>query len=321
MIGLIAVLVGSTSAQLYSRCVLIGLRQNVATSWRDLWGQLAAVFVIVAGLALAAVLHHGASPTLILGLTVVGTLLSFVFVVQALLNVDLPRQGGSGLRKVVVYASPVYAFNLVQFLNFRLDVFLVAAFAGARELGLYALAVGLGQLLWITSSSVATVLLPRVASSPPIEGARQAAQLTRITLLIGVAGAAALALIASPLINIVYGQAYAEAVPMLLALLPGIVAYVAVKVLTAYLVGVGRLRITVIVSLIGLIATLVLDFTLIPRLGALGAAIASSVSYSLSAIVMVRWTMKVAGLPARAFLLIQRVDLLVFGNAVRRLVQ
>jgi hypothetical protein len=31
--------------------------------------------------------------------------------------------------------------------------------------------------------------------------------------------------------------------------------------------------------------------------------------------------MKVAGLPARAFLLIQRADLLVFGNAIRRLAQ
>ena len=319
MIGLIAVLVAATSAQVYCRCVLIGLRQNVATSWRDFWGQAAAVLVIVAGLALATILHHGASPTLILGLTVVGTLLSFVFVVQALLNIDLPRQGGSGLRKIVAYAPPLYAGNLVQFLNYRLDVFLVAAFSGARSVGLYALAVVLGQLLWIVSNSVATVLLPRVASSSPIEGARQAAQLTRITLLIGVAGAAALALIASPLINIVYGQAYAEAVPMLLALLPGVVAFIAVKVLSAYLIGVGRLRITVIVSLIGLIATLALDFTLIPRLGAVGAAIASSVSYSLSAIVTVGCAMKLAGLPAREFLLVRRADLMVVANGLRRL--
>lgn len=121
--------------------------------------------------------------------------------------------------------------------------------------------------------------------------------------------------------KIVYGQAYAEAVPMLLALLPGVVAYIAVKVLAAYLVGVGRLRITVIVSLIGLIATLALDFTLIPRLGAVGAAIASSVSYSLSAVVTVRWTMKVAGLPARAFLVVERADLIAVRNALRRLTQ
>lgn len=108
---------------------------------------------------------------------------------------------------------------------------------------------------------------------------------------------------------------------MLLALLPGVVAYIAVKVLAAYLVGVGRLRITVIVSLIGLIATLALDFTLIPRLGAVGAAIASSVSYSLSAVVTVRWTMKVAGLPARAFLVVERADLIAVRNALRRLTQ
>jgi O-antigen/teichoic acid export membrane protein len=321
MIGMIAVLVAATSALAYSRCVLLGLRQNVATSWRDLWGQTAAVFVIVAGLALGALLHQGPSPILILGLTIVGTLLAIVFMVQALLVIDLPRQGESGLRKVVGYASPLYAGNLVQFLNYRLDVFVVAAFAGVREVGLYALAVSLGQLLWIMSGSVATVLLPRVAASSPIEGARQAAQLTRITLLIGVAGAAALALIASPLVHVVYGQAYAEAVPMLLALLPGVVAFIAANVLAAYVVGFGRPRITLIVSLIGLCATLSLDFILIPRLGAVGAAIASTVSYSLSAVVIVRWAMKLARLPAREFLLVQRADLMVVGNALRRIMR
>lgn len=319
MIGMIAVLVAATSVLAYSRSMLIGLQQIVAANWRDLWGRTAAVSIIVAGLALGALLDYGPSAVLMLGLTIAGTLIAFVLMVEALLRIDLPTASGAGLREVVRYAAPLYAGNLVQFLNYRLDVFLVAAFVGVREVGLYALAVGLGQLLWIVSNSMATVLLPRVASSSPVEGARQAAQLTRITLFSGLVGVVPLALIASPLVHLVYGQAYAEAVPMLLALLPGVVAFIAVAVPAAYIVGLGHARINVIVSVIGLFATLSMDFALVPRFGGVGAAAASTVSYSLSAIFTIRWATRLAGLPAREFLLVRRADLMVVGHALRRL--
>lgn len=319
MIGMIAVLVAAASALAYFRSILIGLQQIVSANWRDLWGRTAAVSIIVAGLALSVVLDYQTSPLLILGLTIAGTLLASGFMVQALLRIDLPRQSVGGLRKVIGYSGPLHAGNLVQFLNYRLDIFLVAAFVGVRDVGLYALAVAIGQLLWIMSNSVAVALLPRVASGSPTQGAADAARLTRINLLIGLGGAGALAVIASPLVHTVYGPAYAQAVPPLLALLPGVVAFIAAKVLAAYLVGIGRLRINLIVSLIGLGATLSLDLILIPSLGAVGAAIASTVSYSLSAIVAVGWAMKLADLPARAFLLVQREDLMVARNVLRRL--
>lgn len=318
-IGMIAALVGAISALAYARSTLVGLQQIVSANYRDVWGRIATLALLMTTVALGGLLHYGATPLLILGLTVVGTILTCVFMTQTLLRVHLPRRGSIGLRVVLGYATPLYAGNLVQFLNYRLDLFLVAAFVGIREVGFYALAVALGQLLWIVSGSVAFALLPRVASGSAVEGAAAAARLTRLTLLIGVASAAALALIASPLVYTVYGHAYAEAVPPLLALLPGIVAFTAVNVLAAYFVGIGRLRINLAISVIGLCATLSLDFILIPRLGAVGAAIASTVSYSLSAIVTVGWAMKLAGLPARAFLLVQRADLIVTRNALRRL--
>lgn len=321
VIWMISLLVAAMSVLAYSRSMLVGLQQIVSANWRDLWGRTAAVSIIVAGLVVGGLLHSTASPLLVLELTVAGTILSCFLMIQALLRIHLPREGRSGLRRVVGYGAPLYVGNLVQFLNYRLDVFLVAAFVGARELGLYATAVALGQLLWLASGSVAVALLPRVASRSPIEGAADAARLTRFTLLIGVVGAAALTLVASPLVHLVYGQAYADSIPMLLALLPGVVAFVSVSVLAAYIVGLGRPQINLMVAIVGLCATLPLDLILIPRLGAIGAAIASTVSYSLSAIVTVLWSMKLAGLPARDFLLVQRADLVFVRDALHRMVR
>jgi O-antigen/teichoic acid export membrane protein len=321
MIGMLTVLAAATSALAYSRSMLIGLQQIVSANWRGLWGAAAAVSILLAGLAVNGLLHNEPTPQLVLGLTVAGAILSCVVMIQALLWMNLSREGGSGLRSVLGFGSLIYVCNLVQFLNYRLDLFLVSAIVGTREVGLYVLAVGLSQLLWIASGSVAVALLPRVAAGSSTEGAADTARLTRITLAIGVVGAVALALVVSPLVQIVYGQAYEASVIMLLMLLPGAVAFIAVNVLAAYIAGLGRVQINLVVSLIGLCATLPLCFILIPRLGAVGAAIASSVSYSLSAIITVCWTMKSTGLPARKFLLIQRADLVVVRNALWRLVR
>ncbi|MHB8959825.1 MAG: hypothetical protein ACYDAN_09385 [Candidatus Limnocylindrales bacterium] len=69
---------------------------------------------------------------------------------------------------MIGYARPMYIGNLVQFLNYRLDIFREVAFPSLRELGLYALGVTLGQLLWIVSDSAASVLLPRVVIYLPV---------------------------------------------------------------------------------------------------------------------------------------------------------
>jgi len=55
--------------------------------------------------------------------------------------------------------------NVAQFLNYKLDVFVVGFFAGTASVGRYTLAVSLAQLLWLMSNSVASVLLPKVAAS------------------------------------------------------------------------------------------------------------------------------------------------------------
>ena len=320
MIGMIAALAAAGNANSYVRGMLIGLQQIMSTSWRDLWGRAASLTIIGAGLALAAHLDNAASPMLLLGLTLAGALLTCALMVEGVLRINLPRNGTRGLRKVTGYAAPLYLGNVVQFLNQRLDIFLVAAFASLRDVGLYALAVSLAQLLGLVSNSVGTAMVPRIASRSASEGAFQAAQLSRMTLAVGVVGAVAFALIASPLVHIVYGQVYAGALPPLLALLPGAVALIIVNILGSYFFGLGRMRINLVVSVIGLCATLPLDLTLIPRFGATGAAVASSVSYSLSAIVTVRWAMKLAGRPAGDFLLIKRSDLEVVVSVIRRVV-
>ena len=78
----------------------------------------------------------------------------------------LARGGASGpgpaaLGQALLFSMPAYLGNLLQFLNYRLDVFFVAQFRPMEELGCYTLAVSLAQLIWVLSSARPLSLCPR----------------------------------------------------------------------------------------------------------------------------------------------------------------
>ena len=167
-------------------------------------------------------------------------------------------------------------------------MFVVGFFAGTASVSRYTLAVSLGQLLWLMSNSVATVLLPKIAASTDDGvGIRHTARVTRLSLWATAVCAAALALLATQAIRCFYGEAFRPSVMALLWLLPGIVLFSIANVLAAYIAGIGKPRLNLLVSGVSLIVTITLDLLLIPRLNIVGAAIASTVSYSLSALLII----------------------------------
>ena len=202
----------------------------------------------------------------------------------------------SGLRAATGFAIPCYAANVAQFLNYKLDVFVVGFFAGAVSVGRYTLAVSLGQLLWLMSNSVASVLLPKIAASTDEGGSiRHTARVTRLSLWATAVCGVVLALLATQAIPLLYGEAFRPSVTALLWLLPGIVMFSIANVLAAYIAGIGKPRLNLLVSGVSLIVTISLDLALIPNLNIVGAAIASSVSYSLSALLLIIFFVRETG--------------------------
>ncbi len=196
--------------------------------------------------------------------------------------------GAAALPLTMTYAMTSFVANLAQFLSYRLDVFFVAHFAGVTQLGIYTLAVGLAQMLWLLANAIAQVLLPHVAASG--EGIiRDTAAASRIACMASVVTALMLALCGGWLVPLIYGQTFAAAVRPLLILLPGVTLFAVVTVLAAYLSGIGKPHLNLRASLAGLVVTIFLDLLLIPRFGIDGAAIASTCSYVVTFCIIV-WT-------------------------------
>lgn len=192
------------------------------------------------------------------------------------------------LRSAFTFGGKSSAANAIAFLNYRLDMFLVHNMAGSYAVGLYALGVGVVEKLWIVASNAARSLFPRIAASQDYDAAASStARVSSILLLLMIAmGICAGAL--AELVPVVYGPQFSESVSIIRWLLPGVTLLGYSKVFSNYVAASGQVEANVIASAIGLAINVTANLILIPIHGVIGAAIATSCSYSVIAAIHYR---------------------------------
>ena len=186
------------------------------------------------------------------------------------------------------YATKAYLITLLGFLVLRANVFLLRREYGPAELGLYSIAAQFSDVLAIVPQAIALVLFPRlVRESATRWSATVRASVTTGLLMVLACGLTAV--LAGPLIRLLYGPDFDPAASVLRIMLPGIACLGVVSVLSQYLGAEGLPRILVWVwagaaALLGSISLL-----LVPDHAGAGAAAALSLTYAalLVAIVVV----------------------------------
>jgi O-antigen/teichoic acid export membrane protein len=138
----------------------------------------------------------------------------------------------------------------------------------------------------------ALVLFPQVSSVDKKEADRITPVVCRNAVFLTLAGAVIMFVVSRELILLVFGPAMTPALVPLWLLLPGIVFMAAAKVISSYLSGIGKPIYTTYIAAGAVIVTVVLDLALIPPYGISGAAIASTITYTGTAIASV-WLLKV----------------------------
>lgn len=309
----IAISLTFTVMSAYWRAILMGLQEIIKVNRLDLINRVLFFGMLVTAIGVSAIRQSRASAVVFIWIHVASLVLTSLILLHALYPALSQGKTGirrTGLRELTAFALPCYLANFSQFLNYRLDVFMVSFFVGIEGVGLYALAVNLAQVIWLISQAAARVLLPKIAASQEAasENAAGTAQITRFTLWVSFALALVLSLCAHFMLPLIYGLAFRRSIIPFLWLLPGVVAFGMVNVLSSYIAGIGQPRVNFLISLAGLLVTLSLDLLLIPRFGITGAAIASTVSYSTSAALTTGFFTREAGINLRHILLITPED-------------
>ena len=216
--------------------------------------------------------------------------------------------GRVSVRDLAAFGLRLYPSTVATFLGYRADVFLLGWLLGsASEIGIYAVAVSLAELVFNVPDSVGTVLFPRIASVTRDEADRLAPVVSRMTTLVTAGAGLALVPVAWIALTILLPAFVPGMVPLVL-ILPGIVSLSIAKVLTSYLAGIEQLGAVTWAAVAALVANVVANLVLIPRWGIDGAAAASLFSYTLYACLMVVAASRASRVPALAFVLPHRED-------------
>lgn len=198
---------------------------------------------------------------------------------------DEPGQLHQALR----FGIKGYAANALQTLNYRVNVFVLAALAPAATVGTFSVALGVTAALWLLPQALSDVLFPRVAalSASDHEDAEAHRDFVigkslRHTTLIVVAGAAGLAVALWLLIVPVYGEEFRPAIELSLILIPGVGVLGIAGVLSAVIIGRGHPEYGLYTAMISTPLTMLAYALLIPPFEATGAAWATTLSFTMT---------------------------------------
>ena len=228
------------------------------------------------------------------------------------------RPSISLLREELRFGSRALPGTLAERLQFRADSFLINAFLGVRQTGIYSVTSGLAETLWYVPNALGTVMFSR-AVDPHADAGRIASVLTRTTIAVALVTAIPAWVLGPRLVRFVYGSQFADAGVALRLILPGVVAYSVVAVLSRYISGRGRPGTGTLILVFGLVINIGANLVLIPAYGIRGAAAASSLSYVATALVTLVMFHRLSGRGWAETLVIRRSDVMALGRALRAL--
>lgn len=190
-------------------------------------------------------------------------------------------------RQCLKYGFKAHLSNIMAFVNYKADIFCVNFFLTPAYTGVYVVAVMIAEQLWILSQVVSTVILPRLSELHTEENKRRVLTplIARWVFFVSLIGALIMILVGSPLISILYGSDYAPVYSIIVWLLPGILIGSMSRVLSNDIAARGKPELNFYSSLLVVSLNVILNIILIPRMGIKGAAIATTIAYTINGIV------------------------------------
>jgi O-antigen/teichoic acid export membrane protein len=233
--------------------------------------------------------------------------------IQLAILLRLCRPSFSGARSIAAalasFGARLEAAAAIGQVDYRVAGFIVAFYTASDQLAFFAIAESLVTQLMALPTLVGTVLLPKIARQDDAEASRMTSATCRSMLFVIASVALLIAATSQPLIHLLYGSDYLPTAIVVVALLPVAIGRAGAGILSRYIVVVNRLRILAFANAATLVVHTALLLLLVPSGGIVGAALATSVSYILRLAIVVGAFARLAGIPARETLLVNRADI------------
>lgn len=199
-------------------------------------------------------------------------------------------------KKILIFSVPVFMTSVGSSLLGYTDTALITYFLSLDQVALYQVALPTSQLFWVLISSISIVILPVVAELWAKNDKQTLSKILSIvikfTFMMAIPFLLVFVLFADILIRMFFGTEYMNAVPVLQILTINSVFYALFSISAAAMLAIGRPENNVkIISFIAVL-NLALNIILIPVLGIVGAALATTTGYVAAALATIIYLRK-----------------------------
>lgn len=195
------------------------------------------------------------------------------------------RSAGLGLR-LLHDSWPLIFSSIVIVVYMRIDQVMLGEMVGNSEVGVYSAAVGLAEVWYfipgaVVSSTFPSVVAARMENDELFYGRLQ--KLYNLMALLAYMVAIPATFLAGPIVELLYGGAYAKAGPMLALLVwAGLFTNLGIA-RSSFLTTMNWTKVHFVTVFLGCLINVALNYILIPRYGGMGAVVASCVAYWFAA--------------------------------------
>ena len=203
----------------------------------------------------------------------------------------------STTKKLLSFSWKLVAGNAINMINYQADIILIGYFLTATDVGYYAIAVALSKFFWIIPSAIQTITYPTTseywannnhsALQTMIDKSMKYTACMLLPIGLGVG------FFAKDIITTIFGAEFIYSVVPLLILIIGTTIFGVVRSIGGSMTGMGRPDIGLKLVCISATVNIVLNVLLIPHYGVIGAAIATTVSWSVHTLLGIFLTIKI----------------------------
>lgn len=295
------------------------------------WKLAAVVMLISAGLRLTAylVLWLGgwltplAAVLIILVMPVLESLCLLPFLIRRLGSREIHEKSPElGFSAIASFGGRLWFGSLAGIVLSRMDQLLMVPLSNAKQLGLYVVAVSIGEAPGVIASAVRGVILPSDAAEGDSRQANERLQrAARVTSLLTFLSSLVLGVSCWWWLPLLFGQDFSAAVPATLVLLLASSLGSAGSVAGAGLSARNRPGLRSLSMGIAAVLNLIIFLVLVGPLGAVGAAISTLVGNFVAGNLNLVWLTRKFGMPISGFYGIRRRDLELLWLAGKRILR
>ena len=231
---------------------------------------------------------------------------------------SLLKPASNELRSLLNFSMVVFITNIIQFLAYRLDFWLIDHFYTNADLGIYAQANRFAQLVWVLPVIIAGLLPSLMRREDNTFGDESFLRLVRLMNFVTLIVVVTVVVIAIAFYNWFFQKEYTKGLIALLLMLPGYFLFSITTLLAGWFSVKRLLKINLIGSFLCFVIILAADLILIPLYSLNGAGLANTIAYSVTTFYFIVQFRKHMAVGMKQLFLWKKNDILVFKRFTSR---